>query len=141
MRPFKSGPDYFELVIDLLDKMLIPVGSMIVIGLVWALAIFALMKVASSYRRPRKKMSIEINGIANMHMLLDAHKHYLEDNVLFAREDEGLHNKMKAQLEMTERYMLAMADSANTGRQLPAWHEILANPKNFKTMSERRSGS
>lgn len=69
---------------------------------------------------------IEINGIANMLMLLED-----KDN------DDLFEIKMRDQLDLLERYMLAFADAYINDEPVPFWHEINANPMKYPTLKEK----
>ena len=74
-----------------------------------------------------KKFPIELNGVANIKMLLD---YPLECPVVQK-------NALNDQLDVLERYMLALADAAEAGKTPPAWHEVRENRKSFPNMKER----
>jgi hypothetical protein len=79
---------------------------------------------------------IEINGLANIHILLQqveadfGHEYGLE-------EGEAAILKIKEQLDLLERYMLAFAEATQRGERPPYWHEVRENPSNFKLNRER----
>jgi len=81
-------------------------------------------------------MSIEINGLANIHILIDSMSEEHGHNGQLDYADEQF-SKVKKQLEMLERYMIAFAEATQKGEKPPYWHEVLANPKNFKLNKER----
>lgn len=70
---------------------------------------------------------IELNGIANIKILAD--------QVLkgAAHDDEALKNLalLYRQLDLTERYMLAVAEAAREGKAPPEWSEVNSNPAKF----------
>lgn len=83
---------------------------------------------------------MELNGVANIKM-------FLQSGAGGDMPTSTL-NTIMEQLEFLERYMLAYADhkasikSGSYGAQIigveePLWHEILANPKDYPTASER----
>jgi hypothetical protein len=74
-----------------------------------------------------KKFPIELNGVANIKMLMD---YPLECPVVQRKA-------IMEQLDYLERYMLALSDAASMGLQPPAWHEVRENRKTFPSMKER----
>jgi hypothetical protein len=78
---------------------------------------------------------MELNGVANMKMILDM---MVED---YPYLDERLVevSRLYKQLDLLERYMIAVSDYENAGQvgEYPMWHEILQNPKAFPTVKER----
>lgn len=77
-----------------------------------------------------KDFHIELNGIANMHLMID-----VADG---PQVNKALHTALKEQLDLLERYMLAVAKAAREGAAPPAWHEIRANKGIFPTLREQR---
>ena len=84
---------------------------------------------------------MELNGIANLHILVDQ---LPIDN----GEDLETYNKIKEQLDLLERYMLAVQDAIKTERnnynndyaryeEIPAWHEVRENPAKYPLNKER----
>jgi len=78
---------------------------------------------------------MEINGLVNMQILLDeyAGKHLVQAEFV---------NKMREQLDLLERYLLAHDKwnreqlTAFVEGRPPYWHEVRANPKDFPTNKE-----
>lgn len=70
------------------------------------------------------KFFIELNGVANIKMLIDT----LE---VIPALDSGTVDAIQRQLDYLERYMLATAKAAREGRNPPHWHEIIASPQDF----------
>lgn len=70
------------------------------------------------------KFFIELNGVANIKMLIDT----LE---VIPALDSGTVDAIQRQLDYLERYMLATAKAAREGQNPPYWHEILASPHDF----------
>jgi hypothetical protein len=79
------------------------------------------------------KFHIELNGVANIKLLMDE----LTSNA--PNNDEILvpAAKIYQQLDILERYMLALSDAASLGLQPPAWHEVVENRKKFPSIKER----
>lgn len=74
-----------------------------------------------------KNFPIELNGVANLKMLLE-----------FPLECPVVQRQaMMEQLDVLERYMLALADAAEKGLQPPAWHEVRDHRKAFPNVKER----
>jgi hypothetical protein len=71
---------------------------------------------------------IELNGVANMFMIIDNK----EGNDLFEIQ-------MRDQLDLLERYMLAFAEAYKNDESVPFWHEINANPMRYPTLKEKRN--
>ncbi len=84
---------------------------------------------------------MEVNGVANIKMIIDS-----------AKEADLIHPQIAAdiakQLLLLERYMLAYADHKTSikagaygalvvGTEEPMWHEIRENPEQYPTGSER----
>jgi hypothetical protein len=87
-------------------------------------------------------VSMELNGVSNIHMLLDQ----MECN---DRPQYMLRIQMKEQLVLLERYMIALDEHKKSikagaygalivGKEEPYWHDILANPTDFPTNKERQ---
>lgn len=70
---------------------------------------------------------VELNGIANIKMLADE---VLKSS---SHDDETLKNMalLYRQLDLTERYMLAVAEAARKGEAPPEWSEVASNPSRF----------
>ena len=78
---------------------------------------------------------IELNGVTNLHMILDMA--YQDGKV-----DQTTYEYSKNELEMLERYMLAISDcykkeQEGIANMIPYWHEIKATPRAFPTRKER----
>jgi len=76
-----------------------------------------------------KKFPIELNGVANIKILLD--------NPLTCPIVQK--QALMEQLDLLERYMLALSDAAALGAEPPYWHEIRQLKESFPTLSERRN--
>lgn len=84
---------------------------------------------------------MEVNGVANIHMIVDAAVEYGNMNKLTAAQ-------IKEQLVLLERYMLAYADHCTSKQggsygglivkvEEPLWHEVRENPEQYPTGRER----
>lgn len=84
---------------------------------------------------------MEVNGVANIHLIVDA---ALE----FGNMKEETADAIKSQLRLLERYMLAYADHCASkkagaygalivGVEEPLWHEVRENPELFPNGKER----
>jgi hypothetical protein len=80
------------------------------------------------------KFHIELNGVANIKLLMDE----LTSNA--PNNDEILvpAAKIYQQLDILERYMLAVADAANKAQVPPYWHEVRDNKQNYPLNKERK---
>ena len=81
---------------------------------------------------------MEINGIANLHIIVDG----LYDKLKEAGQDTKYSQdfiKIKEQLDLLERYMLAVKEAHDNMSQVPYWHDIKANKKVFPLNRERFS--
>ena len=89
---------------------------------------------------------MEFNGLANLHLLL-------EKIPVWEDEEAKAYEQIKEQLDLLERYMLAVSDAQakaelfwqtatglSTYVELPMWHEIKANPKAYPNGRERLDG-
>lgn len=79
------------------------------------------------------KPGIELNGVSNMHMLLNEYssRHLVQAEFV---------NKMKEQLDLLERYMLGIADSGLNPGRVPLWHDVIAHKDLFPTRKEMIDG-
>ncbi len=80
------------------------------------------------------KRGIELNGITNLHLILDG-----LNNDFAIGPDSGI-DDAKHQLQMLERYMLAFNNAINNGIEPPKWHDVLQNPNQYPTNRERFGG-
>lgn len=78
------------------------------------------------------KHGIEINGVANLLILVDELAHSSRD---FNKE---VIVDIKNQLDLLERYMLAYNHAVNSETKTPYWHEVRQNPILYPTNRERR---
>lgn len=90
---------------------------------------------------------IELNGLANLKILLDEMTENLpnDDRVTVPAA------KMYQQLELLNRYMVAIGTRLQASEkamalndinfEIPYWHEVKANPKLFPTNHEVHGGS
>lgn len=88
---------------------------------------------------------MEINGLANIHMIIDGAEGDISPEVA---------KKIKEQLVHLERYMLAYDDhksNVSLGASLdrlkivhtkdePMWHEVRDNPEKYPTLREKMNG-
>ena len=84
------------------------------------------------------KRGIELNGIANIQILLNS-----PDNgfVVSVMNDTGAAphvcvrvedmKEIKEQLKLLERYMIAYCQAVNAGTPAPHWHEVRDNPTKY----------
>jgi hypothetical protein len=80
------------------------------------------------------KFYIELNGVANIKMLMD-------ELVANAQNNEGVMvyaDKIYKQLDILERYMLAVADAARRSERPPFWHDVRDNKDKYPLNKERR---
>jgi hypothetical protein len=84
---------------------------------------------------------MEVNGVANIHLIVDA-------AVEFGNMNKQTAAQIKEQLLLLERYMLAYADHCYSkkagsygalivGVEEPLWHEVRENPELYPTGQER----
>ena len=71
---------------------------------------------------------MELNGVANIMMLVDQLEEMNKDSAV---ADIAL--KIESQLDYLERYILACNDAKRKGTPLPQWHDIVRNPKLYRT--------
>ena len=81
-----------------------------------------------------KKFFIELNGVANIKILLDD----LTSNSPNLNEVLVPATKIYQQLDVLERYMLAVADAASKGEPPPFWHDVRDNKNKYPLNKERR---
>lgn len=84
----------------------------------------------------KKKFFIELNGVANIKILMDEIKSSAQEN-----NNEyilSLAEKVDQQLDILERYMLAVADAAKNGELPPYWHEVRDKKQNYPLNRERK---
>lgn len=72
---------------------------------------------------PRR--GIELNGVANISLLIQTHSQISDGNFIIPGSTMVLINE---QLELLERYMIAYRDAVSNGVKEPFWHEVRANP-------------
>ena len=73
------------------------------------------------------KRAIELNGIANITMLIDCEVDKTEDGRYII--NQGTISSIKEQLVLLERYMLAHQRALVENTEAPFWHEVRANPE------------
>jgi hypothetical protein len=81
------------------------------------------------------KQVMEINGVANIKMLLELETSNANGQVVMNKETM---DSVKHQLEMLERYMLAFNKALQSDSMNPYWHEVLRDPKLYPTNRERK---
>jgi hypothetical protein len=74
------------------------------------------------------KLEVELNGVANIKMLLD------DDSLTWKN---GLRPRIEEQLDLMERYLLELGRAAAEGRPNAPWHEVRENPSKFPTNKEK----
>lgn len=74
---------------------------------------------------------MELNGVANMLMLIQVHKQIHSD---LAPETLVLFEKLEDQLDLLNRYMTAIGDLLEPEHEelIPLWHELRDNRKKYK---------
>jgi hypothetical protein len=80
-----------------------------------------------------KKVAIELNGVANLTILIEDIYGYREGS----ETHENGYLKAKEQLILLERYMLAFTDAINKQEQPPYWHEVRENPSKYPRNRDR----
>jgi hypothetical protein len=70
---------------------------------------------------------LELNGISNLHLLLDQARPDMPTNA---------HNSMKEQLDLLERYIIEVDTAAKEGRKHAFWHDVIANPSAYPNRKE-----
>ena len=94
---------------------------------------------------------MELNGVANLKILVEGIEDLADSNKEVRSEAfQPLVEKMKEQLLLLERYMIAYASAAqqavsisyeeNQDIRAPFWHEVRENPENYPTNRERMGG-
>jgi hypothetical protein len=84
----------------------------------------------------KKKFFVELNGVANIKILTDEIREDAKKN-----NNEHVLNlteKIDQQLDILERYILAVADSARKDKLPPYWHEVRENKQNYPLNKDRR---
>jgi hypothetical protein len=71
------------------------------------------------------KQGIELNGLANISMLLQVEVDKKNEQMVMNVET---FDSIKKQIELLERYMLAYNKAINEGTKTPYWHEVRDNP-------------
>lgn len=85
---------------------------------------------------PNQKVNIELNGIANLLILLDMAEGGFGSEM---PDDEQIKafEQLPTQIELLERYMLAFTDAINKQEQPPYWHEVRDNPSKYPRNNDR----
>lgn len=81
------------------------------------------------------KHVIELNGVANIHMLIQLETDLNKDGQIVMNE-EVIHSINK-NLENLNRYMIAFCDAVNADKPVPFWHDILQDPNKYSTNDEK----
>lgn len=81
-----------------------------------------------------KKFFIELNGVANIKLLLDE----VVDSSQNLDEVLVPATKIYQQLDVLERYMLAVAEAAANNQRPPYWHEVRDNKDKYPLNREKR---
>lgn len=74
------------------------------------------------------KLTLEVNGVANLHAILMLN----EDSIPFEVQE-----RIKAELDTLERYMIEFKKAATEGRKNAYWHEVVADKKAFPNNREQ----
>jgi len=77
------------------------------------------------------KHAIEINGLANLHLMVE------QLNVESNGDYEYAIEEIREQLILLERYMLAQQAAKDNNTTPPFWHEVRENPILYPTNRER----
>lgn len=78
---------------------------------------------------------MEINGLFNIKLILDHLEHELVQLRSTHRDEIA---KIREQLDLLERYMIAYGFAANFEElPPPIWHEVKADPQSYKLNRER----
>lgn len=84
---------------------------------------------------------MELNGISNLHIILDG-------ALAEGKVTQDVHKAAKKQLELLERYMVAISSEIFSAKRsltpdvsmnIPEWHSLLSNPEKYPTVKERRA--
>lgn len=75
---------------------------------------------------------MEINGLANIHILLNQVEFMSAEGSLDEEHLQMAVESIKKQLELLERYMIAVSEDKKL-----FWHEVLQDPKKYPTLKER----
>lgn len=67
---------------------------------------------------------MEMNGIANLLLIVNDAK---EDGTM----DQKSYDQMKNQLDLMERYLVAVETAHNKNEKVPAWHDVIANRNKY----------
>lgn len=81
------------------------------------------------------KRRIELNGLANIHAILQLEADIKDGVVVMNPETIA---SIENQLNTLERYMLAYNDAIIKGVETPYWHEVRDNPTKFPLNRERK---
>lgn len=81
-----------------------------------------------------KNYGIELNGIANMQLLLqlEVDKKKVSDNESVYQMNEETYKSLLEQLTYLREYMLAYRDAVNNETSQPYWHEVRDSLKQVK---------
>ena len=81
-----------------------------------------------------ERRGIELNGIANIKMIMDFSIESHNDGTLVMTPD--VLEQMQEQLDLLERYLLAYNKAVNDNVSSPFWHEVTHNPSAYPTNNE-----
>ncbi len=82
----------------------------------------------------KSKNTMEVNGVANLTILIDSLKHDLNKLHVDGWNKACISttvSSIEEQLDLLERYMIAYQASVEAGKPNPFWHEIKANPSAY----------
>lgn len=73
---------------------------------------------------------MELNGIANMLAIISMAEESSQIDATVAAE-------LRDQLNVMERYLVAVSDCNRSGKQIPFWHDVRDNRTMYRTNSQR----
>jgi division protein CdvB (Snf7/Vps24/ESCRT-III family) len=77
----------------------------------------------------RRRFSMELNGVANIKMLVDV---FLEERKDLDQETSQLLERIVEQTDHLERYMMAVEEAWLSNSETPPWHEVRDNPERYR---------
>lgn len=75
---------------------------------------------------------MEINGLVNIHLLLDQIDYLMTEESLDEDHLKLNMEQIRKQLKLLERYMLAVSEKKDL-----FWHEVIQEPHKFPTLREK----